>query len=322
MSDLFNMDLNDGMSFLDKKEKGSNDGILRLDPKKATDKKKGLRVVLRFLPNFTKEGKLGSNAIEKFVHYVKLQNYQDLNGYYDSQKQLNETCALTNLYWELKNSKSVVEQEKAELISRSAKYYSYVQVIEHETEPELIGKIMIFPFGIKIKNKINEERTGEITGTQVNVYDLSQGKDFVCIVKQIGDYPNYDSSQFKSNVSAIQILNKEGVLKEVPTIEKDGKKLIEAKFQEKIKEYLLNREVELDEFSAKRWDDETRTKVNKIVNVLKNNPIIEANESIKSSNKKNDESFFDDEDEESYKPKAKTTASKAKDDDDDFFDED
>jgi hypothetical protein len=310
------MDLNSGMSFLEKKENKLNDGILRLDPKKAKDPKKGQRVVMRFLPNFTREGKLGQAAIEKFVHYVKLQNHPELNGYYDSMKNFNEKCELTNTFWELKNSKSVIEQEKAELISRTTKYYSYVQIIEHESEPELVGKIMIFPFGIKIKNKINEEKTGEITGSATNVYDLVYGKDFVCIVKEIGGFPNYDASQFKPNTSVLQIPSKDGSLKEVPTVELNGKNIIDPKVQEKVKEYLLNREVELESYAPVRWDEETRSKVIKIVSVLKDNPIISANNSIASASKKTDSTFFDDEDDANEAVNTKGS----KKDEDDFFD--
>ncbi len=317
MNDLFDMSIDSGLSFLDKKENKTNDGILRLDPKKAKDQKKGLRVVLRLLPNFTKEGKLGQAAIEKFVHYVKLQNHPELNGYYDSMKNFNEKCDLTNTFWELKNSKSVIDNEKAELISRTTKYYSYVQVLEHENEPELVGKIMIFPFGIKIKNKITEERTGEISGTQVNVYDLANGKDFICIVKEIGGYANYDSSQFKSVASTIQIPSKDGSLKEVPATDLNGKKVIDPKFQDKIKEYLLGREVSLEDYSPVRWDDETRSKVNKIIAVLKNNPIVSANNSIASSNKKADATFFE---EEETPFGAEETTSGGKKAEEDFFD--
>lgn len=317
MNDLFNMDINSGMEFLEKKENKTNDGILRLDPKKAKDPKKGLKVTVRLLPNLTKDGKLGQAAIEKFVHYVKLQNHPELNGYYDSMKNFNEKCDLTNTFWELKNSKSVIDNDKAELISRTTKYYSYVQIIEHETEPELVGKIMIFPFGIKIKNKINEERTGEITGTQTNVYDLVNGKDFVLIVKEVGGFTNYDSSQFKALASPIQIPTKDGSLKEVPTIDANGKKAIDPRAQEKVKEYLLNREVNLEDFSPVRWDDETRSKVNKIISVLKDNPIVAAKNAINSANKKNDETFFEEEDDTTNEEVS--SGSKAK-NEDDFFD--
>ena len=42
MNDLFNMDLNSGMSFLDKK-KSQNDGIYRPSLELAKDKKKGYK---------------------------------------------------------------------------------------------------------------------------------------------------------------------------------------------------------------------------------------------------------------------------------------
>ncbi len=322
MEDLFNMGLDTGMGTFDKKNTKQNDGILRLDPKTAKDPKKGLRVVLRFLPNLTKDGKLGLAAIEKYVHYVKLQDYPELNGYYDSMKNFNEKCDLTNMYWELKNSTSAMLQDKAELISRTTKYYSYVQIVEHESEPELVGKIMIFSFGIKIKNKINEERTGEISNQPTNVYDLVNGKEFVCIVKEIGGFTNYDSSQFKSNPSVILIPNKEGILKEVPTIEEDGKKRIDPKFEEKVKGYLSTRDFELEDFSAKRWDEKQKENVTKILGVLKNDPIVTAN-GIASAVSKSDSTFFDAEDEDDLpfaNDKAtKQTAGGAK-SEDDFFD--
>jgi hypothetical protein len=294
MSDLFDMDLDAGMAFLSKKENKKNDGLLRLDPKTSKNPTtKGLRVVMRFLPNLSEDGKVGVAAIEKHVHYVKLPNHQHLVGYFDSMRNFNLPCDLTNTYWELKNSKSVIDNEKADLISRSTKYYSYVQILEHETEPDLVGKIMIFPFGIKIKNKINEERTGEITGSQVNVYDLANGKDFICIVKEIGGFANYDSSMFKPLQTPIQIVAKDGSLKEVPTVDVNGRKAIDPKFQDKIKEYLLSREVALEDYAPVKWDEETRSKVNEIVSILKNSPVVAANKAI-SNAKTGDDTFFED----------------------------
>lgn len=315
MEDLFNMDADTGMDFLEKKPV-SNDGIYRPQPKNAKDKKKGYRSVVRFLPNLTRDGQLGPSAIEKMIHYVKLSNYPDLGGYYDSMRNFNEKCDLTNTYWQLKNSKSVVDQEKAEQISRSTKYYSYVLILEDENQPDLEGKIMVFPFGYKIKEKINQERTGEITGDPCNVYDLANGKDFVLMVKEIGGYTNYDSSQFLQNPSAIKIKGKE-----VPTEEKDGKTTISPKFQEKIKDFLLKREIDLEDFSAVRWDDEIRNKVNKIVSILTDNPVVGANESIQNAS--TGKSDLEVDDDLPFNESETTHADNSSDseDPDDFFDE-
>jgi len=312
MGDLFNMDANTGMDFLEKKTT-TNDGIYRPKPSIAKDKKKGYRAVIRFLPNFTKDGQLGPSAVEKLLHYVKLKNYPELCGYFDSMRNFNEKCELTNTFWQLKNSKSVVDQEKAELISRTTKYYSYVLILEDENQPELEGKIMVFPFGFKIREKINQERSGEISGQPCNIYDLANGKDFVLLVKEVGGYTNYDSSQFQGNTSAIKINGKV-----IPTEDNNGRNVIVAKYQEKIKNFLLKREIDLEDFAPQRWTDEEREKVHKIVSILTDNPIVNANESINSVSTGTDL----DEDFMSNSENEVTSSSNDSDEDpDDFFDD-
>ena len=316
MNDLFNMDLNSGMSFLDKK-KSQNDGIYRPSLDLALDKKKGYKSTVRFLPNFSAEG-IGENALEKVLHYVKLPNLPNLNGYYDSMKNFkDERCSLTETFWNLKNSESALEQEKAQLISRSTKYYSYIQVLEDENQPDLVGKIMIMAFGHKIKEKINQERVGEINDP-CNVYDLAKGKDFVLLVKEVGGFPNYDSSQFKQETSSI-CLPVDGEMKKLPTEEVNDVLTIPAKYQGKVKEYLLERDTELSAYAPVKWDEETRNKVNQIVAHLTNNPVVGANAEISSVASSGDDAFFDDasESEVSLETEAVATAT----DEDDFFGE-
>lgn len=311
MSDLFNMSADTGMDFL-KEEKKTNDGLYKVKPELAKDKNKGYKATIRFLPNLTKEGKLGPNAIEKMQHYVKLQNHPELNGYYDSMRNFNESCDLTNLYWQLKNSNSVVDQENAENISRTTKYYSYVLIVEDENQPDLEGKILIFPFGYKIKEKIQQEMTGEITGEKCNVYDLANGKDFVLVVKNVGGYVNYDASQFRGNKSAITINGKE-----VPTEiadESTGRKTIAQNFQPKIQDFLNKREKEIEDFSPTKWTEEEKGKVAKIVSVLTNNPIVDAKKSINSASRGDiaEETL-------STKSVSEVTSSSSDEDPDDFF---
>jgi hypothetical protein len=320
MDGLFNMDLNSGMSFLDKK-KSQNDGIYRPSLDLALDKKKGYKSTVRFLPNFSAEG-IGENALEKVLHYVKLPNLPNLNGYYDSMKNFkDEKCALTETFWNLKNSESALEQEKAQLISRSTKYYSYIQVLEDENQPDLVGKIMIMAFGHKIKEKINQERVGEINDP-CNVYDLAKGKDFVLLVKEIGGFPNYDSSQFKQETSSICLpvdVNGKSELKKLPTEEVNDVLTIPAKYQEKVKEYLLVRDTELSAYAPVKWDEDTRNKVNQIVAHLTNNPIVGANAEINSVATTGDDSFFEDASES--EEVSLETAPASSTDEDEFFGE-
>jgi len=288
--DLFNMDTDDStLDFLNKKEK-NNDGIYRPKLESAKDPKKGYISTLRFLPNLSKEGKVGVSAIEKHIHYVNLPNNEDLRGYYDCAKNYTDKCEICTMFWKFHNSKNAADVEKAELIKRSTKYYSYVLIVEDENQPELEGKILIYPYGYKIKEKINDEKNG-VADEKCNIFDLANGKDFRLVIKKVGEFSNYDSSTFLKK-SAIKISGKE-----VPTSinEASGKNSIVPKFQAKLRSFLLEREVELDDNKAKEWDDETKGKVSKIISVISGDDIDFAETSIKNTSKGKNSSIEDDE---------------------------
>ena len=284
---LFDMEADDAsMGFLDNSSR-NNDGIYRPNPKDAKDKTKGYVSTIRFLPNLLIDGTLGSSAIEKHVHYAKLSDYSDLVGYYDSLINFGEKCPLTTLYWKLKNSKNQAEVERAELISRTTKYYSYILVIEDEQHPEMEGKIMVFPYGFKIKEKINLERTGENSeGKKCNVFDPANGKDFRLIVKEIGGFQNYDSSVFRS-ISPLKIWDEaKSKFVEVPTEwdeDKDKFLIKNAKVQTKVMEFLKSKTVLLEDNAAKPWSEETKVKVEKIIEILSGKEVSTAKNKINES---------------------------------------
>jgi hypothetical protein len=318
MDELFNGGLDSKMDFLnEQKTTTNNDGIYRVDLSKVKDKKRGWRSVVRFLPNLTKEGKLGQMAIEKITHFVDIKNPKELSGWFDSPKNFNEKCALTDLYYTMQNSKNAVLIEKSKQLKYSKKYYSYVLVIEDEQQPELIGKIMIFQYGKTIKDKISQEKNGEISGVPCNVFDLAEGKDFVMIVKEIqtGDekYPDYKMSTFKSETTSLPIYFKEkGAFKNVPTVDVDGKLRVNPEAQVKVKDFLLERDHELEEYAPKKLSDEQNGKINEIVNFLTG----KASQSF-STSKETKPSSEDFEFEENFT--SKTTTTSVSTDEDDFF---
>lgn len=271
LDDLFNGSLDSKMGFLN--EGGSqknNDGIYRVDLSKVKDKKRGWRSVVRFLPNLTQEGKVGESAVEKITHYVDIKNPKELSGWFDSPKNFGEKCPLTDLYYQMQNSKNAILMEKSKQLKYSKKYYSYVLVLEDEQQPELVGKIMIMQYGKTIKDKISAERNGEISGVPCNVFDLTAGKDFVMVVKEIqtGDetYPDYKMSMFKPEATSLPIYFKDkGAFKNAP-LNADGK--IEASVQAKIKDFLLDREVNLEDFAPKPLTEEQQAKITEISNFL------------------------------------------------------
>jgi len=312
--DLFSGNLESKMDFLSEKKQINADGIYRIDLSKVKDKKKGYRSVVRLLPNLSQEGKVGQSAIEKVTHYVDIKNAKELSGWFDSAKNFNEKCPLTDLYYTMTNSKNAILQEKAKHLKYSKKYYSYVLVIEDDQQPELVGKVMIFQYGKTIKDKILAEKNGEISGVPCNVFDLTNGKDFVLLVKEIqtGDdtYPDYKNSMFKPETSSLPVYSEEKkMFKNVPVV--DGK--IDSKAQAKVREVLLNREHELEEFSPKRLTEEQHAKINEITAYLTGKSSGSFNSSKESKPSSND---FDIEG-------VVTSGSKELDDDDDsdFFDD-
>lgn len=268
LDDLFG-GLDNTLDFLSEKKQLNSDGIYRIDLSKAKDKKKGYRSVIRLLPNFTKDGKVGQSAIEKITHYVDIKNPKELAGWFDSPKNFGERCPLTDLYYNMANSKNAILVEKAKMLKYSKKYYSYVLVLEDEQQPELVGKIMIFQYGKTIRDKILAEKNGEITGVSTNVFDLSAGKDFVLLVKEIqtGDetYPDYKNSMFRPETTSLPIYFEErNEFKNVPLV--DGK--VDPRFHQKIKEFLLNREHDLEDYSPKPLSEEQHVKITEISNFL------------------------------------------------------
>lgn len=313
--DLFNGGLDGKMDFLnEQKTSSNNDGIYRVDLSLVKDKKKGWRSVVRFLPNLTKEGKVAQSAIEKITHYVDIKSAKELSGWFDSPKNFNEKCALTDLYYTMQNSKNAILMEKSKQLKYSKKYYSYVLVVEDEQQPELVGKIMIMQYGKTIKDKISAERNGEISGENVNVFSLDSGKDFVLVVKEIqtGDetYPDYKMSMFKPEKTSLPIFFKEkGVFKNAPI--KDGK--IDPSAQQKIKEFLLERDHDLEEYSPKRLTEEQQSKITEISNFLTGKASASFNNSKAESKPSSDDFSFDD------NFSAKTTSTSTNIEADDFF---
>jgi len=316
LDDLFNGGLDDKMDFLnEQKGKVSNDGIYRVDLSKVKDKKRGWRSVVRFLPNLTKDGKVGQSAIEKITHYVDIKNPRELSGWFDSPKNFGEKCPLTDLYYTMQNSKNAILIEKSRMLKYSKKYYSYVLVLEDEQQPELVGKIMIMQYGKTIKDKIQAERNGEISGKPCNVFDLSEGKDFVLVVKEIqtGDetYPDYKMSMFKPETTSLPIYFKEkGEFKNAP-LNESGK--IDAKVQAKVKEVLMDREFDLEDFAPKALTEEQQSKITEISNFLTGKSSSSFNASKASTPSSDDFDF------ESNFDSTPASAGSVEEDEDDFF---
>lgn len=269
------------MSVFDKKETNT-DGIYRPLLKDAKDKKVGYKATLRFLPNLLETGSIGPSAIQKHIHYVDFQDKPKLKGYYDCRKNHEANCELCTEYWRLYNSKNQADVEKSKLINRTTKYYSYVLILEDDQHPDLVGKIMIYPYGYTIKEKIKSEKEGELTGEECNIFDIVNGKDFRLIIKEKGGYQNYESSSFLE-VSPLKIYSeKHSKFLPIPVA-----KLGDDKVKKTIKNFLLERDVNLDEHKPVEWDEEMIGKSEQVIAVLRGNDEYLAEQSSKGNDTTN-----------------------------------
>lgn len=266
--------LDNTLSYLDENTGNSVDGLYRIDLNKAKDKKIGYRAVVRFLPNVTREGKLGDFALTKISHFVRVPDAKELVGWYDSPRNFKKPCALTNTYYALTDDKkgpvNAILKERAEkTLSYSKKYYSYVLVLEDEQCPEYVGKIMVMEYKATINDKIKDELNGVVTGETCKVFHTTKGKDFRIIVKEKTTedgrkFPDYNSCIFKEDTSSIPIF-KDGVMKRLP-VGDDGD--VRPEHRAMLRDYLLSRTVELESFAPQPLTEEQEGKVTEIVNYL------------------------------------------------------
>jgi len=295
---------NEELAFLNKESK-NQDGIYRPKLEDAADPKGvGYRSTIRFIRNVNRDGSgTGPAAIQKHVHYADFKDYPELAGYYDCEKNISQQtpCPLCATFWKLYKSNNQADVENSKRIKRSTKFYSYVMIIEDEQHPELVGKILVYPYGPKIKQKINAEINGDV-GEKCNIFDFVNGKDFRLIIKLVKtpspdgrgtvEMPNYDTSQFLTN-SPIKIWNdKTNKFITPPVVEENGKfSIVDKKWQNKIKEVVTSRpaNVNLEDHapSMEGWSDEKRSNVDKIIQLLNGNkPFNYAEDSIKKASTK------------------------------------
>jgi hypothetical protein len=280
--DLFNIGASDE-SFASLEKQAKNDGIYR--PKLKDGKDGQYRAKIRFLPNLHEDGKPGLSIIRKFTHYLKMSE-QSLSGYVDCLKNFEKDCPICTKYWAWENSKNAADKEKQEKIQRSTKFYSYILVEEDENNPDWVGKIMIWSYGHDIAEKITMEKKGDNQENEdCDVFNILNGKTLQLIIKSKGkgqdaEKITYAPSFFQQS-SPVKLYD-----------EKSGKFVIfptDPEKQEKAKDKYLKvffaKEVMLEDFAPKPWDDEMTAKVDKTLSVLSGKDIYSAEQSIKKSKK-------------------------------------
>ena len=262
LNDLFNLKFED----LIEKSNQTNNEIYNPSPERG---KEGVySAVIRFIP-YWKDPK--KSIMKKWTVWL-VDPLTNRGRYVDCPTTINQKSVLLDMYWKLKNSNSVAEKELAKNFARKQKMASLIQVIKDDNNPDLVGKILIWPFGVKIYNKIQDIMQPEF-GEPHMPFDLFEGRAFHVKIKKVGGYNNYDDCKFLEQSAPIMI---------------DGKpvKKTEENMQ-KIIEFLKENSPDLSKFDFQPWDEETKMFVNTVIkNTVPTQKIIEDVINLKETEKK------------------------------------
>ena len=247
--------------------KVTNVGMFTPNIKKAKEGK-NYEAVIRFLPNLKADGSAGDAFIKREQHYFQPEAFtnivalpSDLKGYYDSFKEHNiSKCPLEQTFWYFwRKGKDEGDAKKYQTemngIKCNTSYYAYVYVIANESEPDTVGKVLVYKFSKTVADKIQACLDGNVTkklGQKIETdpFDLLEGVNFNLTLKKKGntDWADYADCQFDTSRSALPI---------------DGVEITKAD-REMVKDLLLSRKVELESFLPKPLTPEIIAKCNKI----------------------------------------------------------
>lgn len=217
--------------------------------------------------------------VTKHIHHINFPNdnpLQKFNGYYDCQQDLGNDCDLCDLYWALYDRREesqrfvdLVDKQNGPL-KRWTRIAGYVYVIEDNNNPENVGKILLWEFGVKILKIIEELEEDE----EINAFDPFNARPFkVKVTPQQGSrFMSYDLCSFTGNKGPISIWNeKKGAFVKLP-----------AEYDDETDTYTPTKETELklknfidkniianiDDFLSNEWNEEKGKKAKALINAL------------------------------------------------------
>jgi len=238
LNDIFNLSLDDFKE--DKKKTYST-----FKPEANSGKDGVYKAVVKFVP-WHKDVK--KSIMKKWSTWMT--NPEDnTSKSVDCPSSIGKKSIIQDLFWKFKKSDSVAEQKISENFSRREKYASLVQIVKDDNNPDNVGKILAWPYGSKVYNKLQAELKPEY-GKPHNPFDLFESKPFIVHVTKVAGYNNYDNCKFAEERTAITI-NGETMSKTPGDMEK-------------IKNY-LNESPDLSMYDYQEWTPETEAFVNSVI---------------------------------------------------------
>lgn len=148
--------------------------------------------VVRFIPN--PEDPSNKSIVSKNTVFLK-NPYTNVRMEVDCPSTIGQPDILQDTFFQLRNSDNAVLKENSKLFSRRQRYASLVQILSCKSEPQLVGKILVWRYGIKIHEKIYNEMNPPV-GTPRNPFNMFAGRPMYVKVKLVSGFNNFDDSQF------------------------------------------------------------------------------------------------------------------------------
>jgi hypothetical protein len=172
---------------------------------------------------------------------------------------------LWSLDTELKNLKESEPQTVEEIkkyFNRFYNYYSCIYIKRDPQFPNLEGQIKVYSYGYGIDNLIQQEINPEseiVTVKKINPFSLTEGKDFVLVVKRkTKSWRDYSASKFMNEVSPL-IISHNG--KEIPVS-------TEPKVAKFATEFLRANSPDLSQYFLKKWTEEEYVKIAEFIKAI------------------------------------------------------
>lgn len=148
--------------------------------------------VIRFLPQPKGENspyaKLWYHSFQGPTGLWYIENCRSTLGQPDPVMEVN------NVLW---NSGDEDKKNLARKQGRKLVYISNILVIKDPANPDNEGKVFLYRYGKKIFNKLNALMNPEFPDEKpINPFDFIDGCNFRLKIKQVGDFRNYDDSEF------------------------------------------------------------------------------------------------------------------------------
>jgi hypothetical protein len=259
MEDLFNLNPDDFSGKSSSAARKMDDNIYNPGPDQGQN---GIyKSVIRFIPW------VGDPSKSKYKKYAaKLVNPL-------TNERLIVDCPSTNggpsILWsldlelkKLANEEPTVVEEIRKYFNRYYNYYSCVYIKKDPQFPANEGKIKVYSYGYTIDNLIQQEINPEaelVTTQKINPFSLTQGKDFVLVIKRkTKAWRDFSSSKFMSEVSPL-IITHNG--KEIPVSN-------DPKVMGFVTEYFKKNSPDLSQYFYKEWTDYEYEKVAEFIKAI------------------------------------------------------